>query len=79
MMIFVFIFRYAIPILCKKCIKTPTSISIEHHYLSAIILISHFLFKNIAAILSSPFEVSITPITLLPIPFTTDVTASATA
>ena len=26
MRIFVFIFRYAIPILCKKCIKTPTSI-----------------------------------------------------
>ena len=47
MSIFVFTFRYTIPILCKKCIKIPTSISIERHYLSAIILISHSLFKNI--------------------------------
>ena len=44
---FVYIFRFILTISCKEGIKIPTNISIEHHYLSVIILISHSLFKNI--------------------------------
>ena len=44
---FVSIFRFILTISCKEGIKIPTNISIEHHYLSVIILISHSLFKNI--------------------------------
>ena len=44
---FVSIFRFILTISYKEVIKIPTNISIEHHYLSVIILILHSLFKNI--------------------------------